>query len=39
VTPEGRFLMLRRDAQGGHLRIILHWTEELKRKLVKAAAR
>jgi hypothetical protein len=39
VTPEGRFLMLRRDAQGGHLRIILNWTEELKRKLVKAAAR
>jgi Tol biopolymer transport system component len=37
VTPEGRFLMLRRDAQGGHLRIILNWTEELKRELAKAA--
>jgi hypothetical protein len=39
VTPEGRFLMLRRDAQGGHLRIILNWTEALKRELAKAAAR
>ncbi len=39
VTPEGRFLMLRRDAQGGHLRVILNWTEELKRVLAKAAAR
>ena len=37
VTPDGRFLMLRRDAQGGHLRIILNWTEELKRELAKAA--
>ncbi len=36
VTAEGRFLMLRRDAQGGHLRIILNWTEELKRELAKA---
>jgi len=39
VTPEGRFLMLRRDSQGGHLHIILNWTEELKRELAKAAAR
>jgi Tol biopolymer transport system component len=31
VTPDGRFLMLRREAGGGHLRIVLNWTEELKR--------
>jgi hypothetical protein len=24
VTPDGRFLMLRRDAQEGHLRIVLN---------------
>jgi Tol biopolymer transport system component len=33
VTPDGRFLMLRREPSGGHLRIVLHWTEELKRIL------
>ena len=38
VTPEGRFLMLRRDANGGHFRIVLNWTEELKRILAKAAS-
>lgn len=31
VTPEERFLMLRRGAGGGHLRIVLNWTEERKR--------
>ena len=36
VTPDGRFLMLRRDPQAGHLRIVLNWTEELKRVLAKA---
>jgi hypothetical protein len=40
VTPEGRFLMLRREAQGGgHLRIVLNWTDELKRRLAKPATR
>jgi eukaryotic-like serine/threonine-protein kinase len=39
VTPDGRFLMLRREAQGGHLRIVLNWTEELKQTLAKAATR
>jgi hypothetical protein len=39
VTPEGRFLMLRRVAQGGHLRIVLNWTEELKRIFAKGGAR
>jgi hypothetical protein len=38
VTPDGRFLMLRRVAQGGHLRIVLNWTEELKRILAEAGA-
>ncbi len=35
VTPDGRFIMLRRDAQGGNLRIVLNWTEELKQILAK----
>ena len=39
VTPDGRFLMLRRDAQGGHLRIVLNWTEELKQLLAKGGVR
>jgi hypothetical protein len=36
VTADGRFLMLRREAGGGHLRIVLNWTEELKRTLAQA---
>ncbi len=39
VTPDGRFLLLRRDAQGGHLRIVLNWTEELKQILAKGGVR
>ena len=39
VTPDGRFLMLRRDAQGGQLRIVLNWTEELKQILAKGGFR
>ncbi len=38
VTPDGRFLMLRRDPSGGHLRIVLNWTEELKRLMAKPSA-
>ena len=38
VTRDGRFLMLRRGTQGGTLRVILNWTEELKRTLAKAGA-
>jgi hypothetical protein len=30
-----RFLMLRRDPQGEHLRVVINWTEELKRALAK----
>jgi serine/threonine-protein kinase len=33
VTPEGRFIMLRRGPNGGKLRAVLHWTEELKQVL------
>jgi eukaryotic-like serine/threonine-protein kinase len=33
VTPDGRFLLLRRDAQGATLRVVLNWTEELRRML------
>ena len=36
VTRDGRFLMLRRGTQGGTLRVVLNWTEELKRTLAKA---
>jgi serine/threonine-protein kinase len=37
VTPDGRFLMLRRGTQGGTLRVVLNWTEELKRMLAKTS--
>ena len=33
VTPDGRFIMIRRGANGGKLRIVANWTEELKRIL------
>jgi Tol biopolymer transport system component len=39
VTRDGRFLMLRRVTQGGTLRVVLNWTEELKRTLAKGGAR
>jgi hypothetical protein len=39
VTPDGRFLMLRREPSGGHLRIVLNWTEELKERLAEASDR
>ena len=39
VTRDGRFLMLQRAAHGGTLRVVLHWTEELKRTLAKGGAR
>jgi serine/threonine-protein kinase len=35
VTADGRFLMLRREPGSGHLRIVLNWTEELKRALAQ----
>ena len=39
VTNDGRFLMLRRGAQGGTLRVILNWTEELKRAIDRGGVR
>lgn len=39
VTREGRFLMLRRDPQGGTLRLVLNWTQELKDILAKGGTR
>lgn len=33
VTHDGRFIMLRRGSKGSSLRVILNWTEELKKIL------
>jgi eukaryotic-like serine/threonine-protein kinase len=33
VTPDGRFILIRRGANGGRLRVVVNWTEELKRIL------
>jgi hypothetical protein len=33
VTADGRFIMIRRGPNGGKLRVVLNWTEELKRIL------
>jgi serine/threonine protein kinase len=30
VTPDGRFVMLRRDARGANLKLVLNWSEELR---------
>jgi len=35
VTPDGRFVLLRRDAAGGSLKLVLNWTEELKQILAR----
>jgi hypothetical protein len=37
VTPEGRFVMLRRGPNGGKLRAVVHWAEELKQILASGA--
>jgi Tol biopolymer transport system component len=39
VTADGRFVMVRRGANGGRLRVIINWTEELKQILASGAAR
>jgi hypothetical protein len=39
VTLDGRFLMLRRTTEGGTLRVVLNWTEELKRTLASGGVR
>jgi hypothetical protein len=30
VTPDGHFIMQRRGANGGKLRVVVNWTEELR---------
>ncbi len=39
VTPDGRFIMIRRGANGGKLHFIVNWTEELKRILASGGVR
>jgi serine/threonine-protein kinase len=39
VTPDGRFIMIRRGANGGKLRVIVNWTEELKQILAAGGIR
>jgi dipeptidyl aminopeptidase/acylaminoacyl peptidase len=39
VTNDGRFIMLRRGPHGGDLRVVLHWTEELKGILAKGGVK
>ena len=39
VTLDGRFIMLRRGPNGGKLRAVVHWTEELKRILASGGVR
>ena len=33
VTPDGRFIMIRRGANGGKLHLVANWTDELKQIL------
>jgi len=39
VTPDGRFIMIRRGTNGGKLRVIINWTEELKQILAAGGIR
>jgi Tol biopolymer transport system component len=39
VAPDGRFIMIRRGANGGKLSLIVNWTEELKRILASGGVR
>jgi serine/threonine-protein kinase len=39
VTDDGRFIMIRRGPNGGRLRVVVNWTEELKRILASGGAR
>ena len=39
VTPDGRFVMLRRGPNGGKLRVVVNWTEELKQILASGGVR
>ena len=35
VTPDGRFIMLRRGANGGKMRMVVNWTRELTQLLAQ----
>jgi hypothetical protein len=39
VTSDDRFIMLRRGTRGSSLRVVIHWTEELKQILAAGGAR
>ena len=39
VTPDGRFIMIRRGANGGKLRVVVNWTEGLKQILAAGGLR
>ena len=39
TTPDGRFLMIRRESQGGQLHIVLNWTEELNTPIARGGVR
>ena len=39
VTRDGRFIMLRRGSHGSSLRVVLHWSEELKQILAAGGVR
>jgi serine/threonine protein kinase len=39
VTPDGHFIMLRRGTNGGKLRVVVNWTEELKQILARGGVR
>jgi hypothetical protein len=39
VTHDGRFIMLRRGSQGSSLRVVIHWSEELKQTLAAGGVR
>lgn len=38
MTPDDRFVMLRRGPSGGKLHVVVHWTDELKRILAAGGA-
>jgi hypothetical protein len=39
VTADGHFIMVRRGANGGKLRVVVNWTEELRRILAAGGVR
>ena len=39
VAPNGRFIMIRRGVNGGKLRVVVNWTEELKQILAAGGVR